>query len=466
MRSSMKNDPFFTLLKILVLLAPIPFGCVGRIFSPLFYILILVLSLVGLSRHRDHVDIYFLYEKKIRVVFLVCLGFLALQILPLPFFLLKIVSPATARYLTLLNEKVPAFHSISMVPFETLVYAFKFLVLVLFFWVMMQIKIEKKEIISIFKVLVLSAVLQTILGFLKYFHGNRRFFLFFHEVDQQDPVVRYLTGTLGNPNHFAFYLEMILPLVLAIFFLKLQFLEPGRSLRERFVSAMDKNRDLPGYFAIPVLLGVGIILTGSRAGIITMIFSFIIFAQFSFYLKQSRRIRKKLKFILIGITVVALFLGIQDTVNKFMSTGFESSGRFLRWPATITMARDYPVFGAGFGTYRYTYFLYDMDEGGAWSTHAHNDYLETAAEGGIIGSLLLFFLIGTIIYSIVKMWADRDHPGIKILGVGILTSLFAAVFHSFFDFSLHIPVNLWVFVLVLALGIRLTTYKRNFRERE
>ena len=309
----------------------------------------------------------------------------------------------------------------------------------------------------------LSSILQVILGLLKYLQGNKLFFLFFHKIDKNEPL-SFLTGTLGNPDHFAFYLEMILPLILALFFLKLEFFEAGQSLREKFLSAMDENKSVIAYFFAPVLLGTGIILTGSRSGIMTMIFSFLIFGQLSFYLRQRRSVRRKLKFFLIGITFVVLFIGAQNTVTKFLSTRIENSGRFLRWPATLSMARDFPIFGSGFGTYRYTYFLYDKSEGGRWSTHAHNDYLEAAAEGGVMGSILFFLLIGMVIYSIVKMWMSRRHPEVKIIGIGIITSLFAAAFHSIFDFSLHIPSNVFVFVLVLVLGVKLVTYKREFRE--
>ncbi len=450
-----------TFLQIFILLSPIPFGCVGRVFSPLFYILILVLSLFAMRQAEKQLHI--LFEKKIRLLFYGFLGFLAFQIVPLPLFLLKIFSPRTAQSLTQLKDQVPGFFPISMVPFETVVFAFKFLVFALFFWVMINIKFEKKDITSIIKTLILSSILQVILGLVKYLQGNKFFFLFFHEIDKNEPL-SFLTGTLGNSDHFAFYLEMILPLVLALFFLKLQFFESGESLREKFLSAMDENKSVIAYFAGPVLLGAGIILTGSRSGIMTMFFSFLVFGQLSFYLRQRRSVRKKLKFFLIGITFVVLFIGAQNTVNKFLSTGIESSGRFLRWPATLSMARDFPIFGSGFGTYRYTYFLYDTAEGGRWSTHAHNDYLEAAAEGGVIGSLLFFLLIGMVIYSIVKMWMSRRHPEVKIIGIGIITSLFAAAFHSIFDFSLHIPSNVFVFVLVLVLGVKLVTYKREFKE--
>ncbi|MCK4764549.1 MAG: O-antigen ligase family protein [Candidatus Aminicenantes bacterium] len=450
----MKNNTPITFLQMLILLSPLPFGCVGRIFSPLFYLLLLAFSLYALS--RSELQVRFLHEKTIRRLFYAFLGFLLLQSIPLPFFLLKILSPGAARNLTLFKDTAPSWHPISLVPFETLIFAAEFLVFALFFWVAANLKFSKKEIFTLLRTLVLSAVLQSFFGLIKHLSGSRNFFLFFYEIPKNDPQAGFLTGTLGNPNHFAFYLEMILPLVLVLFFLELRFFEPGSSLREKLISAFDeKSKRILAYFAAVLLLGSALVLTGSRAGILTLVLSFMVFAQFSFYLRRSRVVRQKLKLFFIGITAVAIFFGIQTTADKFLSTKFENAGRFLRWPATMSMMSDYPVFGTGFGTYRYAYFLYDRDEGGGWSTHAHNDYLEAGAEGGAAGSLLFFSLIGMMIFSIFKMWTNRRHPGMKMVGIGIISSIFAAAFHSIFDFSLHIPANVFVFVLVLVLGVQI-----------
>ena len=51
------------------------------------------------------------------------------------------------------------------------------------------------------------------------------------------------------------------------------------------------------------------------------------------------------------------------------------------------------------------------------------------------------------------MWIARRHPEVKPVVLGVLTALFAAFFHSFFDFSLRIPANAFLFLMLLALGI-------------
>lgn len=74
-------------------------------------------------------------------------------------------------------------------------------------------------------------------------------------------------------------------------------------------------------------------------------------------------------------------------------------------------------------------------------------------------------MIGMMIFSIFKMWTERRHPEMKMIGIGIITSIFAAAFHSIFDFSLRIPANIFVFSLVLVLGIQIASCESK-RKRE
>lgn len=452
----MDKKTYLLSIKALILLSPLPFGCVGKIFSPLFYLLLLVVSFIGLYQPKDKSD--FLYEKWIRCFFYSFLVFLGFQIIPLPVFLLKILSPRTIDILSSLEDQLPAFHPVSLVPFETLVYGFQFLVFGLFFLVMVNIKLRKREMISLLNIAALSAVIQVIFAFLKYVQGNRYFFLFFFETDRfQDR----LTGTLGNSDHFAFYLEMILPLILSLFFINLRFFERNRSIREKILSIVNERKRTIFYFISAVLLGVGVILTGSRGGVSTLILSVIIFGLFSAYLRFSTDVQGKLKVIFIVSLCAVLLIGVHNTVERFLKTQIEKENRLnTRWPGTITMVSDFPLFGTGFGTFRYSYYLYDNEGGSSWTTHAHNDYLEVFSDGGIIGGILLLSLLGMIMVSIYKMWWKRRHPEVKMLGVGIIVSLFAVLFHSVFDFALRIPANMLIFVLVLALGIKIVNYHK------
>jgi len=481
----MKQKNFIRILKILIIILPIPFGCVGYIFSPLFYLIIGTLSLMVLSQRGSKFQDYgakdqgmgfrtkdygnkqelvgtILYKDRIKTFLYVFFFFLGFQIIPLPIFILKVISPKTVFVLSSLKGGLPSFHSISLVPFDTLIFSFKFLVFCFFLLSLIYIRFKKKDILSIFNAILLSSVIQVFFGLLKYAMGNKNFFLFFYPLEDSVAVEQRLTGTIVNSDHFAFFLLIILPIGLSLFFRKIKFLEDNLSIKNKIILTLNADKRLISYFAALILIGLGIILTGSRAAIITMLLLFLIFAQFSIYLKGSKTVRKKLKFIFFAISAVAIFIGVQDTVKRFVDTSFESSGRLLRWPNTISMVSDFPVFGTGFGTYRFSYYLYDTDEGGKWSTHAHNEYLESLSEGGVLGFILFFIPLFLYVYSIIKMLGKRRHPDVKILGIGVMTSFFAAAFHSLFDFSLRIPSNIFILVLIAGLGVQIAMYKRRF----
>ena len=69
-----------------------------------------------------------------------------------------------------------------------------------------------------------------------------------------------------------------------------------------------------------------------------------------------------------------------------------------------------PLFGTGFGAYKYSFLLYDTDIGGKWSTNAHNEYIETLTDGGVTGFAIGIIMLGLLIYSIIKMWKKRLFP--------------------------------------------------------
>jgi len=465
----MNKNKYIYLLKVFILLSPIPFGCVGKIFSPVFYLSVLLLSYIGLSvnelkKFSDRRAVLFAFQNKIKYLIIVFFGFLAFQIIPLPSFLVNIISPATIKKVLALDGYVPDFISLSLVPVETLFFALRMLSIFLFFFSFIRINFKRKELVSLIRTLVLSVSLQGLFGLIKYLMGNKFFFIFFHPVST-DPTKEFLTGTLGNPNHFAFYVEMVFPLLIALFFMKINLFNSTGGLRESFVSAFNAGREVILIFILIPFFGLVVFLTGARSGIVTLLISFLIFAFLTVYLRRSKVIRKKLKIIFVSLSLIIVFVGAKSTVNKFMKGDyFRNGGRFLRWPNTTKMFQDHPVFGVGFGTYKYSFYLYDTDNTGAWSTNAHNEYLEMLSEGGLIGSVIFLFLIGLLVYSIANMWRARRHPDIKILGIGILTSIFVAFFHSIFDFSLRIPSNSFVLVLLFGLGVQLVTCRKEFTE--
>jgi O-antigen ligase len=440
-------------IKALILLSPLPFGCVGRIWSPLFYLVVLILSFFGLKLTGKEET--FLYEKRALFCVYLIFGFIVFQLLPLPGFLLNVLSPGTPGIIDVLKSSPPSFHPISVLPVETLAFGLRLFVLVFFFYVSVKIGLEQNEIFSLINVMIVSSVIQTIFGFLKLIQGNRLFYLFFYEDPGPDP---HLTGTIANPDHFSFYLEMILPLAVAVLLARLLFIGPHARFREK-LSSLLANKKAVFLSSLPIfLIGTGIILTGSGTGMTILILSLFLLGSFTFYFSKSHHSRHNIRAVFTIIVIIIILIGLQKNLGTFMRSYNGNINCFTCWFNTIKLFSGFPLFGAGFGSYKYIYLLYDT-EGAGWITHAHNDYLETFAEGGIIGGFLLLLPIGWVLVSLFRMWLVRRNPQVKAIGLGAMAACFSVGFHSIFSFALRVPAISFLFVLIMALGIKMVTYK-------
>src|SRR5205085_5893670 len=82
---------------------------------------------------------------------------------------------------------------------------------------------------------------------------------------------------------------------------------------------------------------------------------------------------------------------------------------------------------------------------------AHNDYLQTLSDGGIIGGALG---VAFIVILFRQGFARRETEDKFRRGVatGALAGCFAVLIHSFFDFTLHTTANPLLFLLLSTLA--------------
>jgi O-antigen ligase len=441
-------------LQFLIVISPLPLGCVDGVWEPLIFLLFAFFAFLAFLGPQTPYQ--FLYQRPARYLAIIFFLLIVFQLLPLPLFLLKWLSPGIVPVLENLSGSLPAYHSLSLIPAETMLALARFLVYALFFIAMLRLDWEKKDIFIIFSTAVVSGVAQTIFGLLKLGQGNTKFFLFFLD-DAHMPG--FLRGTIYNPDHFAFYLELLFPLALGLLFARLHIFDPGQSLREKILHIAE-DRPLILLFLAPIVLAAGIYLTGCRSGIAVLVLSALFFAQMSVYLRVNFSARKHLRLVFILATLLAVFVGLQNTLDKFLTGNYIGGGRIDYWSNTLAMAGDFPVFGTGLGTFKYAYFLYGKETG--YVDHAHNEYVENLADMGALASAAFIALLAILAFSLLRMWIQRRHPEVKPVVLGVLTALFAVFFHSFFDFSLRVPANAFLFITLLALGLKLATHKHEF----
>ena len=113
--------------------------------------------------------------------------------------------------------------------------------------------------------------------------------------------------------------------------------------------------------------------------------------------------------ILLGIVVVGAGALLFDPVladrllSVFTRVDTSSEMRIAFWESTIAMVMDHPFLGIGWGMYFMVYPEYDFYLQGApvQIVHAHNMYLNYAAEIGIPGALsFLWFFFGSLVLAL------------------------------------------------------------------
>ena len=107
--------------------------------------------------------------------------------------------------------------------------------------------------------------------------------------------------------------------------------------------------------------------------------------------------------------------------------------------SSLAMAKERPWLGFGLGTFEKAYPAYATFDIGLTVNHAHNDWAEWLAEGGLPFLLML---------ASVAAWAVR--PAIRSLwGIGLLS----VFLHALVDYPMQrLGLAAWIFVMLGALA--------------
>lgn len=158
-----------------------------------------------------------------------------------------------------------------------------------------------------------------------------------------------------------------------------------------------------------------LMLTGKRTLLIIAILAFAIFMVIS---NVKSKVFKTASIILIALCfafIVIMFIPkVANVFDRFMDqenmTSFGS--RDALWKYITMMIAQFPLFGAGFGSYNQ--FAYDngLRVGGSkWMFNGHNCYLQVFGELGIVGSAIFAaFVILAFIFTIKSIKKFKNNP--------------------------------------------------------
>jgi len=433
-------------------------------------VLIMMAAYFLMSEKLQNNEFLSLSLKWPRYLFLGLFVFIALQIIPLPKFLVGFLSPNAYSFQALFTTDFSKmkFLSLSLIPSHTLREGLELLSCFLLGFLIVNTVTRRHQIRRIFYVLIVMGVFEAFYGFFEFYNKNPRI-LFYKKTYYLDSV----TGTFVNRNHFSGYLEMIIPLAIGLIITRIDlFSLSGLKWREKLLRLSEKGLATNLLLSLGVIaMSVAIFFSKSRTGMFLLVFTFILFfaltvLYFGMAGHQKKWIKNFLHVVFLAIIIISLYIGIGAALDRFALDRLLQEQRPLYWANTIGILSEFPIFGAGLGTFTSIYPDFEQSGRLVRIEHAHNDYLEYLAELGVVGFLLLLGGILFIFVTSFLVWRLRRYPQAKGLALGGIIAVINILIHSIVDFNLHIPANMALFSVVLSLTVVIAFYKRREDNRE
>ena len=393
-------------------------------------------------------------------------GVVVLQLIPLPVTLVGRISPHRLADISLFPQATWA--ALSIYPHDTLLNLVKLLAYLSAFVLAAWATDYRKGRSVLVRGLILLGLFEAAYGIVQYLTGWQKIFTYTKKYDLEEA-----TGTYINRNHFAGLLEMVLPFVLAAAFYSFQVWASHRHGYERGPEAEERSSaayQALFYSFLFIIMFVAVIFSRSRMGILVAVFTVGLVAVLG-----QLRARRKAWLLGVGLFLACalgygLWIGLGPVLARFETVGdptyLRMEGRISIWQDTVRVIRDYPISGSGLGTFELVYRHYQTALVSRAVEHAHNDFLQTAAETGIAGAALLFLPIFFLLGKLVVSFLDDPRPYRRAMTLGCIGSILALLLHSITDLNLRLPANALVFAVVLGLGYRVLMERRERQVRQ
>jgi O-antigen ligase len=245
-------------------------------------------------------------------------------------------------------------------------------------------------------------------------------------------------GPYVNRNHFAGFIELVIPVALVPLAL-------GKVRKERWY--------VVGIFAL-VPIGA-LFLSASRGGIVSFGAELAVLALLMVLRRTAGRHALAGGLVLLLAFLMVSWLGVRQVLDRFSSlqtlevtVGKRATMRQDTWRIFL----DHPWTGTGLGTLQKVFPAYETLYDGRVVNHTHNDYLEELAETGIAGGLCWACFLGVLFFGSLRQLFQRDKSFAAALHLSGLVACSGFLVHSLVDFNLHIPANALLFLLMAHLA--------------
>jgi len=278
------------------------------------------------------------------------------------------------------------------------------------FFVALQVCASPERLRTFQRALLYFAFGLSVLSVLQFFTSHGKIYWLFDSEYKEE-----ILGPFVNRDHYAAFIELVFPIAL-------------------FEALADRRRTLL-HTAIAGTMFASVIAGASRAGSALLVLeAFAVLLLATRHGIGVRKLRPAFLSLLFFILVFGSVVGWTKLWRRFQDPD-PYKGRREMLQSSIAMAREKPWTGFGLGSFEDVYRGYALFDNGTTVNHAHNDWAEWAAEGGLpFVALLLILAMWSVPRAVRSIW-----------GLGAVS----VFLHSLVDFNLQLPaIAAWTFVLL------------------
>jgi O-antigen ligase len=268
----------------------------------------------------------------------------------------------------------------------------------------------------------------------------------------------WIYGPYVNHNHYAGLMEMLTPIPLVFAFSRYA------HGRKKWLAA-----------SAAAFMGASIFLSGSRGGMAAFAIQMAIFFCFLFRERTHNRVALLMGgFLLVALASIVWIGGSE--VSSRLSTLADYKRPDLNTDIRMKIDRDAvrmfsarPVLGWGLGTFADVYPQFRSFYTNSLVNEAHNDYLQTLVETGILGFGVAMWLVVTAVRRAWQKTSNWPSDVNGILALAALLGISGILVHSLVDFNLEVPANAMLFSVLCtaaAMDARFRNLRREYKRRE
>lgn len=280
--------------------------------------------------------------------------------------------------------------------------------------------LRDEQLSFIYYIIILSTLIASLLAIWQLYNLDNKEFLEFHSV--------------GHVNHTAIYLALSLAVIIAIVYARWHDLGKGERLL---------------HLLVYTTMALSLVLTDSRAAIVAVFLLLLCcLLLFRKYLTLSFTLLSVLVALIVGNYALNRGGVIEKQLDQ-VERGIFFQARADIWRSAILTWQQYPLFGVGIKNYDRVSLEQLMQWCSQKSTnckaddympyaHGHNLYLNTLAERGVFGFLVLMINILALSYLVYKYRpGSRESTQYRMIWTGAFAAILLNLSIGVFNTTLH-----------------------------